>query len=205
MPELLPGYRRALPEGRPAGLRSRTLKRNTTLWRIEAARPSDWDWRGFAQPRYRFDPPSGAFRTRYAAAEVIGAFRERYRATGLVVPADHREHFLIEMVARRPIRILDLRTEANLDALDVDDQISTGQHDAVWTTSQQLADAARRWWPDLAAIVYRSRTTPQQSTNYAFFAHRPFRTRVWRLADRVDVLSELILHHRFTFNWELDA
>ena len=153
MPELLPGYLRPLPERRPAGLRSRTLQRNTTMWRIEAARPSDWDWQGFPEPRYRFDPQSGAFRTRYAATEQIGAFRERYRATGLVVPADHREHFLIEMVTRRPIRILDLRTESNLDALDVDDQISTGQHAAVWDPSQQLADAARRWWPELAAIV----------------------------------------------------
>ncbi|WP_313901296.1 RES family NAD+ phosphorylase [Mycobacterium sp. SMC-4] len=175
------------------------------MWRVEAARPSEWDWHGFPAPRYRFDAPSGAFRTRYAGADLVGAFRERYRATGLVLPADHSEHFLIEMITRHPIRVLDLRTERNLDALDIDDQISTGQHDAVWDTCQRLAEASRQWWPDLSAIVYRSRTTPQQSTNYAFFAHHHFRTRVWRLVDRADVLTELVLRHRFTLNWQLNG
>jgi hypothetical protein len=205
VPDLLPGYHRPLPAARPAGLRSRTVKPGTTMWRIEAAAPKDWDWHGFPQPRYRFDPPSGAFRTRYAGADIVGAFRERYRATGLVIPTDHADHYLIEMVTRRPMRVLDLRTERNLDALDVDDQISTGQHDAVWDTCQRLADASRQWWPDLAAILYRSRTTPQQSTNYAFFAHHHFRTRTWPLAERTDVLTELVLRHGFTVSWPLNG
>lgn len=175
------------------------------MWRVEAAAPHEWEWNGFPLPRYRFDPPSGAFRTRYAGADLVGAFRERYRATGLVIPADHGEHHLIELVTRRPLRVLDLRTERNLDALDVDDQISTGQHDAVWETCQRVADAARGWWPDLGAIIYRSRTTPEQSVNYAFFAHDHFRTRVWRLAERTDVLTELILRHGFTISWSLDG
>jgi hypothetical protein len=203
VPDLLAGYHQPLRPARPTGLRSRTVKPGTTMWRVEAAAPADWDWRGFPQPRYRFDPQSGAFRTRYAGAELVGAFRERYRGTGLVIPADHTEHYLIEMVTRRPMRMLDLRTERNLDALGVDDQISTGQHDAVWDTCQRLADASRQWWPDLAAIVYRSRTTPQQSTNYAFFAHRHFRVRAWHLAERTDVLTELILRHGFTVSWPL--
>lgn len=203
MPDLLPGYHRPLPTTRPTGLRSRTVKPGTTMWRIEAAAPGDWEWHGFPQPRYRFDPPSGAFRTRYAGADVVGAFRERYRATGLVIPTDHADQYLIEMITRRPMRVLDLRTERNLDALDVDDQISTGQHDAVWDTCQRLADAARGWWPDLAAIVYRSRTTPQQSANYAFFARHHFRTRVWPLAKRTDVLTDLVLRQSFTVSWPL--
>jgi len=194
-----------MPAARPTGLRSRTVKPNTKMWRVEAARPNEWEWHAFPQPRYRFDPQSGTFRTRYAGAELVGAFRERYRATGLVVPADHAEHYLIEMVTRNPMRVLDLRTERNLDALDIDDQISTGQQDAIWDTCQRLADASRQWWPDLAAIVYRSRTTPQQSTNYAFFAHRQFRMRVWRLVERTDVLTELVLRHRFTIDWPLNA
>jgi hypothetical protein len=36
------------------------------------------------------------------------------------------------------------RTERNLDALQFDDQVSTGQQDAVWAACQHLADAARR-------------------------------------------------------------
>lgn len=175
------------------------------MWRVEATAPKEWDWEGFPQPRYRFDPPSGAFRTRYAGADLVGAFRERYRASGLVIPADHAEHYLIELVTRRPMRVLDLRTERNLDALGVDDQISTGQHEPVWDTCQHLADAARGWWPDLDAIVYRSRTTPQLSANFAFFAHRQFRTRVWTLGERTDILTELVLRQRFTLSWPLDG
>lgn len=75
------------------------------MWRIEAAAPATWDWEGFAQPRYRFDPPSGAFRTRYAGADHLGAFRERYRASGLTIPADHAEHYLIELVLRQRFTI----------------------------------------------------------------------------------------------------
>lgn len=205
MPDLLPGYRRALPVDRPAGLRSRTVRTGTMVWRIEAAHPAEWDWEGFPQPRYRFDPPTGAFRTRYAGADLVGAFRERYRASGLVIPADHTEHYLIELVTRRPMRVLDLRTERNLDALGVDDQISTGQHDSIWETCQRLADAARSWWPDLGAVVYRSRTTPQQSANYAFFAHHQFRTRAWPLGERTDILTDLVLRQRFTLSWPLDG
>ena len=71
---------------------------------------------------------SGAFRTRYAGATLTGAFREQYRSTGLVIPADHRTHHLVRLVSARNLRVLDLRTEKNLDVLEVDDQISTGQH-----------------------------------------------------------------------------
>ena len=175
------------------------------MWRVEACAPHEWEWKGFAEPRYRFDPQSGAFRTRYAGGDLLGAFRERYRSTGLVLPADHAGHFLTEMTVRRPMRVLDLRTERNLDALDVDDQISTGQHDQVWATCQRLVDSARHWWPDLAAIVYRSRTTPQRSVNYAVFARYHFRMRAWTLAERADVLTELVLHHGFTVDWPLEG
>jgi RES domain-containing protein len=179
------------------------VRAGTELWRVEGSDPSEWTWDGFREPRYRFDPASGAFRTRYASARLIGAFRERYRVTGSVVPADHAGHRLIRLVAARSLRVLDLRTERNLDALEVDDQISTGQHDAVWDTCQHLADAARRWWPDLDAIVYRSRTTPTTSTNYAFFGTDGFIHESWQLADRVDVLVDLVLRQGFTVDWDI--
>jgi hypothetical protein len=133
-------------------------------------------------PHYRFDPRSGAFRTRYAGATLAGTFRERYRSTGLVIPADHRTHHLVRLVSARNLRVLDLRTEKNLDVLQVDDQISTGQHPDVWATCHRLVDAARRWWTDIDAIVYRSRTTPESSLNYAFFGDDDFDVESWPLA-----------------------
>ncbi len=203
MPDLAPGYRAPLPEARPVGLRRRRVDVGTELWRVEAASPDDWTWTGFPTALYRFDPKSGEFRTRYAASTLVGAFRERYRLTGSMVPADHADHRLVRLVAARHLRVLDLRTEANLDVLGVDDQINTGQHPDVWDTCHRLADAVRRWWPELDAIVFRPRTTPETSINYAFFALDPFSFESWPLAERTDVLADLVLHHGFTVNWDL--
>ena len=206
MPELPPGYLKPLPDARPVGLRRRRIDAGTELWRVEVASPEDWTWTGFPTARYRFDPESGAFRTRYAAGTLIGAFRERYRPTGLMIPADHAEHRLVRLVAARHLRVLDLRTEANLDVLGIDDQINTGQHDDVWATCHRLADAVKRWWPStdaLDAVVYRPRTTPETSINYAFFALEPFAFESWPLAERTDVLTELVLRHGFTVGWAL--
>lgn len=203
MPDLPAGYLALLPLARPVGLRRRRITAGTEIWRIDTTAPAAWTWDGFPEPRYRFDPASGAFRTRYAGMTLLGAFRERYRATGLVLPADHTAHHLIRLVASRHLRVLDLRTEKNLDALRVDDQISTGQHAAgVWETCHQLADAVKRWWSDLDAIVYRSRTTPQTSANFAFFANDAFDMQSWPLAERTDTLTDLVLHNGFTIGWE---
>lgn len=205
MPELPAGYRAALPQARPIGLRRRRITAGTQLWRLDAEHPDAWTWQGFDEPRYRFDPPSGAFRTRYGATDLLGAFRERYRLTGLMIPADHAGHHLVRLTAARRLRVLDLRTERNLDALAVDDQISTGQHDAVWATCQCLADAVRRWWPEPDecpdAIVYRSRTTPETSVNYAFFAVEAFEVESWPLSERPEVTADLVLRHGFTVGY----
>jgi hypothetical protein len=205
VPELPAGYRAPFPAARPVGLRRRRVAAGTELWRVDATAPGEWTWEGFATPRFRFDPESGSFRTRYAAATLTGAFRERYRPTGLVIPADHAAHHLVRLVAARPLRVLDLRTEANLDALEVDDQISTGQHPDVWHTCHRLADAAKLWWSELDAIVYRPRTTPETSANFAFFSLDAFAAESWPLAERTDVLAILVLRHRFTVCWDIGA
>jgi hypothetical protein len=205
VPELPAGYRPPLPGVRPAGLRRRRLNAGTGLRRVEADAATEWARAGFTDPRFRFDPASGAFRTRYAATTPAGAFRERYRATGLVIPADHAGHHLVRLVAAAHLRVLDLRTQANLDALDVDDQISTGQHADVRATCHRLADAARRWWPDLDGIMYRSRTTPEESVNVAFFGTCGLTARSWPLTGRDDVLVDLVLRHDFTLGWDIGS
>ena len=203
MPDLPAGYRAPLPDVRPVGLRRRRVDKGTELWRVDATPPTQWTWDGFPTARFRFDPESGAFRTRYAASTFTGAFRERYRPTGLVIPADHAAHHLVRLTATRHLRVFDLRTEANLDILGVDDQISTGQHPDVWDTCHRLADATHRWWNDLDALVYRARTTPETSINYAFFALDAFSSESWPLAERDDVLTELVLRQGFTVNWDI--
>jgi hypothetical protein len=203
VPDLPAGYLVRLPVARPTGLRRRHLAAGTAIWRIDATTPAAWTWEGFSEPRHRFDPESGEFRTRYAAMTVVGAFRERYHATGLMAPADHAGHHLTRLVAARHLRVLDLRAERNLDVLRVDEQISTGQYARVWAACQQLADAARRWWKDLDAIVYRSRATPERSANFAFFAGDAFTVESWTLAKRIDVLTDLVLRQGFTAGWDI--
>ena len=204
MPELPAGYLAPFADDRPVGLRRRSIPAGSGIWRVDATRPADWDWSGFPEPRSRFDPQSGAFRTRYAGATLVGTFRERYRTTGLVIPADHRTHHLVRLASARSLRVLDLRTEKNLDVLQIDDQISTGQHPDVWATCHRLVDAARRWWTDIDAILYRSRTTPESSLNWAFFGDDGFNVEFWPLGERIDVLTALVLHEGFTINWDLD-
>jgi hypothetical protein len=49
---------------------------------------------------------------------------------------------------------------------------------------------------------YRSRTTPQTSANFAFFANDAFDVQSWPLADRTDTLTDLVLHNGFTIGSE---
>lgn len=203
MPDLPAGYLHPVPTQRPVGLRRDRLDAGIELWRIDVEPPATWSWDGFPTPRYRFDPESGAFRVRYSGRSVVGVARERYRDSGLFIPADHAYHHLVQLVAARRLRVLDLRREQNLDVLRIDDQVSTGQHPEVWDTCHRLADAASRWWTDLDAIIYRSRTTPATSTNVAFFSVGAFRIRSWPLNERADAMADLVLRHGFTIDWQI--
>ena len=55
---------------------------------------------------------------------------------------------------------------------------------------------------DIDAIVYRSRD-PESSLNYALGDDA--RRRSWPLGERIDVLTDLVLHQGFTVNWEFDV
>jgi RES domain len=196
VPDLLPGNLNPFPVRRPVGLRRRYIRTGTELWRLDADAPANWDWEGFPVPRNRFDPASRNFRVRYASRSLVGAVRERYRASGLFVPADHARHHLVQLVATRDLRAFDLRVQQNLDVLDLDDQISTGQHPEVWNTCHRLVDSARIWWDDLDVVVYRSRTTPATSVNVAFFSTEALQAQSWVLIDRADIVADLIFRAR---------
>jgi hypothetical protein len=182
VPELPAGYTTPLPTDRPVGLRRRTLAAGSEWWRIDASPPGKWSWEGFAEPRHRFDPASGAFRVRYASRSPVGAARERYRASGLLIPADHASHHLVRLVAHRALRAFDA---------------------AKWDVGHQLSDRVRHWWDELDGIVYRSRTTPTTSANLAFFDNDGFDVDGWPLAGRSDVLVDLVIRHGFTVDWDL--
>lgn len=166
--------------------------RTVSLWRFDTVAHCHWSWQPFPIPRHRFDSAMGVRRVRYAATTANGAARERYRDTGRFIPADHAEHHVATVTGE--LSMLDLRREDVLDALRVDDRISTGREDAVWASCQQLTDQIWGWWgEDVHALMYRSRTTPQTSANVVFFAHAPLDGASQALRTHHDLLDQLVL------------
>jgi len=193
----------ALPADRPDGLGLLGLPTGTQLWRIDAHPPEDWTWDPFPTPLHRFDPADGSFRTRYASTRFYGAARERYLDTGRYVPASHADHHVVELTATRPFRVLDLRNEAKLDLLGLDDRISTSHEPAVWDAAHLLAERARRWWDRIDGIAYRARTTPSSTSNIAFWSIDGCTAASRRLHECTAELDDLVLRRDFTldFDW----
>lgn len=192
-----------LPASRPEGLALLGLPTGTRLWRIDAEPAPAWTWEGFPEPRHRFDPADGSFRTRYASTRFYGAARERYLDTGRYIPAAHAEHHVVQLVAARPFRVLDLRNEAKLDLLGLDDRISTSWEPRVWSTAQVLAKRARRWWERIDGIAYRARTTPSSTSNIAFWSIDGCTATSRVLRECTEDLDDLVLRRDFTidFDW----
>ena len=137
---------------------------------------------------------------RYAARSDEGAARERYRDSGSYIPAEHAGHHLVTLTGR--VRVLDVRNEDVLDALGLDDQISTSRADPWFDAAHRLTDAVRGWWGNhVQGIVYRSRTTPETSTNLAFFENAPLQGTSVALAQCSNLLDRLVIGRGFTIDF----
>lgn len=191
-----------LPHDRPAGLNLRGFRTGTRFWRLDAVDPAAWTWEGSAAPMHRFDPSAGGFRSRYAATSLNGAARERYLDTGRYIEAGHADHFLVELTCTRPFRYLDLRNEDVLDHLGLDDRVSTSHEHDIWTACHDLADLVTGWWDQVDGIVFRSRTTPQTSSNVVFWSTDRLAVIGQQLSDCAADLDDLILHHGFTVDFD---
>lgn len=198
----MPDSASRFPGARPAGLARRSVRTPATYWRLDRSEADAWSWGGCPNPKHRFDPSSGAFRTRYAATRGHGAARERYAGTGRVIPAGDAGDHLVQLTTTRNLRVLDLRIAAVQDVLGVDDQINTSREPGIFVACQNLADVARGWWQELDGIVYRSRTTAQTATNLAFWSLDGFDVTSTPLGDATEFLSDLVLHHRFTVEFD---
>jgi hypothetical protein len=197
-----------LPTDRPATLELTTV---TGHWfRFDVKAPAGWAWTPFPSPRHRFDSISGSHRLRYAATMLEGAARERFDATGRIVSIDDGEQWVIELAGT--LQVIDLRLDDTLDALGLDDRVNTGRltldrahGDGMLDTCGTLTDRLATWFgDDLHGIVYRSRTTPQRSTNLAFYATAPLTVestiRLRQLSK--EQLATLVVLHGFHFEDE---
>lgn len=128
--------------------------------------------------------------------------RERFDREPRVLPKGALDLHLVELTGE--IRVLDLRRDRVLDALHLDDQISTGRAPGVWTACQHLVDLVHEWFAERChGIVYRSRTTPERSANLAFFEHAPLHPRsLGLLREQAVLLTESLVSDGFTIqNW----
>lgn len=161
-----------IPHSPPPGLRLSSI--DVVWWRLDVHTPRLWTWQPYPTLHGRFDPDPGTARVRYGARTLRGAFRERYADTRRVIYAREAGTSVVRLTGR--LRVLDLRTESVLDALGLDDEISTGRDPRVLAASRVLCARLVDWYgPRLHGIVYRSRTTPTSSANLAFFAAAPLR------------------------------
>lgn len=189
-------YARRLPTRRPTGLRLHTI---TGSWfRLDSQDALRWNWTPFGKPRYRFDSATGMFRVRYAGDAQRVAMRERFDAEGRIVSAHALGLTLVQLTGR--LRVLDLRTDRTLDVLGLDDQINTSRAPGVWAAGQQLTDLVHGWHGQRChGIVYRSRTTPQRSSNLAFLEHAPLTaTSLGRLGEQTSLLATSVVSDGFT-------
>lgn len=190
-----------LPAHRPAGLR-RPRAIDVTLTRVDTTDPAGWSWEGFAQPYHRFDPLRGGFRVRYAGWTPRTALRERFPERR--IPRGDADLYLVTLRGR--VRILDLTSETVLDALGIDDRISTGRLPQLRTAERpdpfldacgRLTDLVADWWDDVHAIRYRSLTTPSQ-TNVVFCQHADLEYDAAPLASATDVLVRAVVGDGFS-------
>jgi hypothetical protein len=124
--------------------------------------------------------------------------RERFDHAGRLVTDQDLDAHLVELTGQ--VRVLDLRKEATLDALGLDDQLSTSRAPDIWAASQRLSDLTECWFGEqMDGIVYRSGTAPEHSANLAYFAHTPLRARdLGRLRDQEELLLTCVDADQFT-------
>ena len=139
-----------------------------TLTRVDTTDPATWSWDGFPQPYHRFDPLSGSFRVRCAGWTPRAALRERFPERR--IPDGDADLRLVTLRGR--FRMLDVTSETVLDAVGIDDRLSTSRlpqvrarerSDPFLDACGRLTDLVAGWWDDVHAIRYRSRTTPSQT------------------------------------------
>lgn len=155
-------------------------------------------------PNGRFDPVTGRFRVRYAANSTAAAARERFPARNVT---DGDGELWVVGLSSMP-SVLNLTHQANLDALGLDDRISTGRialgartdPDSLLDASGRLADAVYDWWEqDPPPLVYRTRSTPAQGRSIAFTQGAGGHVvSTGRLADATALHVHLVLRAGFT-------
>lgn len=118
---------------------------------------------------YRFDAPAGEYAVIYTNDSEVGVFGEVYVDRGRRLGMEDAHRRLSKITPERPLRLVDLRADETLAALDLDARISTGDD---YEARQQWALAFYERWPGVSGICYAARNAGLKTTNVALFAER---------------------------------
>ena len=138
-----------------------------TLWRIQNA--PEVRYRPYPQPLYRFDAPRGEYPVIYACASPIGTFAEVYGERARRLGENDGARYLLQLVPRAPLPLLDLQDVRPLASLGLDQRISIGDD---YPTCQAWARACWQGFPQIVGIRYRARKAGATTANIALFAER---------------------------------
>ena len=159
---------------------------------------SEVTFKTYPQPKYRFDAPTGEYATIYANSSDVGTFAEVYRLerAGRLGPAEG-ERYLVEMVPREPLPLIDLTDERLLSDLDLDDRISTGDRYDICQTWAQTFYQDR---PDIYGLRYWPRKAGRRSTNVVLFAERCTSSMSVASAEKLKHIEKTVLAARECYN-----
>ncbi len=134
------------------------------LWRIQNG--TEIVARTYPAPRYRFDAPHGEYS---ACASQLGTFAEVYGDRAWRLGEHEGSRYLVRLVPRAPLPLVDLADVRLLALLGLDERISVGDD---YPTCQAWALVLRQRFPEIAGIHYRARKAGATEANVALFLDR---------------------------------
>jgi hypothetical protein len=162
-------------------------------WEAPLFRIQDSDvlgYRAYPSPIYRFDAPAGEYAVIYANDSEVGVFAEVYVDRGRRLGMEDARRHLVRILPGRPLRLVDLRADDTLAALDLDARISVGDD---YGACQEWALAFYERWSEVSGVCYAARNAGPTTRNVALFADRCASALTPTSLGRLEDLEEIVL------------
>jgi hypothetical protein len=163
------------------------LEWEAPLFRIQYS--ADLSHRAYPSPIYRFDAPAGEYAVIYANDSEVGVFAEVYVDRGRRLGMEDARRHLVGILPERPLRLVDLRAEGTLAALDLDARISVGDD---YEACQEWGLAFYERWSEVSGICYAARNAGLTTRNVALFDRCASALTLTSLG-RLEDLEEIVL------------
>jgi hypothetical protein len=158
------------------------------LWRIQ--RSPEPDHKRYPSPRHRFDAAGGRYAAIYTNDDKVGTLGEVYVDRGRRLGRQEGKRHLVRITATSALRLVDLRSDETLSALDLDARISTGED---YEACQKWALALYEALPDIAGLRYAPRKAGEGCSNVVLFAERCAASLEYWAEGRLEELEDVVL------------